>query len=290
MFAASTALSQEVTVPDPWKSSAGRILVMEEDEVAATRLAADLELDGYEVECRASGLLGLECALASSVDLVFLELSLSDLDGFRVLASLRRKRCRVPVIVLSDQDHPSDKVLSLRMGADDFVAKPYEAMELLARVGALLRRTRGRWSTSFDAPPGKNGLSSRSTRSDASFLNGTRAVARPEALHPGPGSGGEVTSFADIQVDPSSHVVRKGGEVVDLTPKETGLLLAMARRRGAVASYGALLREVWGAEAPDSSRTVNTHIFQLRQKLEDDPSRPQLLLTVRKVGYRLRVG
>jgi DNA-binding response OmpR family regulator len=277
-------------VRDPWKPDAGRILVLEEDEVAATRLVADLEMDGYEVECRASGLLGLECALASSVDLVFLELSLSDLEGFRVLSCLRRRGCRVPVIVLSDRDHPSDRVLSLRMGADDFVTKPYEAMELLARVGALLRRSRGHWSSSPDAPEGKNRLSSRSTRSHPSFLNGSRAEARPAAPDPAPGSGNEVTSFGDIQVDPSTHVVRKGGEVVDLTPKETGLLLAMARRRGAVASYGTLLGEVWGAEAPDSNRTVNTHVFQLRQKLEDNPSRPRHLLTVRKVGYRLRVG
>jgi two-component system, OmpR family, alkaline phosphatase synthesis response regulator PhoP len=290
MFAASTALPQEVTMPDRWKPDAGRILVLEEDEVQATRLVADLEMDGYEVECRASGLLGLECALASSADLVLLELSLSDLDGFRVLGCLRRRGCRVPVIVLSDRDHPSDKVLSLRMGADDFVTKPYEAMELLARVGALLRRTRGRWSSSLDAPQGNNRLSSRPIRSDSSVLNGMRGGAGPKDSDPAPGSESAVTSFGDIQVDPSAHVVRKGGDVVDLTPKETGLLLAMARRRGAVASYGTLLREVWGTEAPDSSRTVNTHMFQLRQKLEDNPSKPRHFLTVRKVGYRLRVG
>ncbi|TVR54063.1 MAG: winged helix family transcriptional regulator [Gemmatimonadales bacterium] len=139
------------------------------------------------------------------------------------------------------------------------------------------------------------------TSNGAGHSGGDTGASTGEGVAPATGGGGErplpgngpglrprVISFSDIQVDPSTHVVRKGGRMVDLTPKEFELLLALARREGAVASRPELLREVWNPRTPITSRTVDTHLFELRRKLEDDPSNPRHLLTVRKVGYRLQ--
>jgi len=146
--------------------------------------------------------------------------------------------------------------------------------------------------TSADTPNGAgNGVAGNSNGAHgAPHGNGIASATNGERPFPGNGPGVRppVISFSDIQVDPSTHVVRKGGHEVDLTPKEFELLLALARRRGAVASRPELLQEVWNPRTPITSRTVDTHLFELRRKLEDDPSNPQLLLTVRKVGYRLQ--
>ena len=148
--------------------------------------------------------------------------------------------------------------------------------------------------TSADTPngAGNGGAGYSNGAQGASHRNGIASATNGERTFPGNDPGGRppVISFSDIQVDPSTHVVRKGGHEVDLTPKEFELLLALARRRGAVASRPELLQEVWNPRTPITSRTVDTHLFELRRKLEDDPSNPQLLLTVRKVGYRLQPG
>jgi DNA-binding response OmpR family regulator len=156
------------------------------------------------------------------------------------------------VIVLTARGQEEDKVRGLRLGADDYISKPFGLMELLARVDAVRRRTRlGAQDRGRDAEP---------------------------------------IEFGDIRIEPATRTVFRGAEPVALRPKEFDLLLTLARRQGEVVSRFELLREVWGYGSDVMSRTVDTHVGQLRAKLECDPGEPRWILTVRKSGYRVRLG
>jgi len=226
-----------------------RILVIEDNADLAYGLRNNLEIEGYDVELAADGNLGLLRARGGSPDLIVLDLMLPRTDGFRVLRTLRAEGRRMPVLVLTARGEESDKVRALRLGADDYVTKPFGVLELLARVEALLRRA---------------------TPTPATFAD----LAGSER-------------FGDIEILPPSRQVRRSGEPVSLTPKEYDLLVALMRRRGAVASRVELLTEVWGYGSGVQSRTVDTHMAELRRKLEEDPANPRYLLTVRKTGYRI---
>jgi DNA-binding response OmpR family regulator len=178
-----------------------------------------------------------------------LDLMLPDTDGYRVLRALRDAGDATPVLVLTALDAEADKVRGFRFGADDYVTKPFGLMELLARLDALLRRAH---------------MGSRAPA----------AVAKP-------------LRFGDVVVYPATHTVTRGGEVVALRPKEFELLLALLRRDGGVVSRVELLKEVWTYDDSVVTRTVDTHVAELRRKLERDPANPEFLLTVRKAGYRL---
>jgi DNA-binding response OmpR family regulator len=156
----------------------------------------------------------------------------------------------MPVLILTARGEEAEKVLGFRLGADDYVTKPFGLMELLARVRVHLRRA-----------------------AEQARRAGGRAPA--------------VVRFGDVEVEPATYVVRRGGAPVSLRPKEFELLMALVRRRGGVASRLDLLREVWGYADEVVSRTVDTHVAELRRKLEADPANPEFLLTVRKAGYRL---
>ena len=221
-----------------------QILVIEDNEELAYGLQNNLEIEGYGVSVAMDGVDGLRSAQLGAADLIILDLMLPKLDGFRVLKALRSTGARVPVLVLTARDAEIDKVRGLKLGADDYVTKPFGLMELLARIEALLRRSHA------------GGLE-------------------------------EVHRFGNITVDTGTRIVSKSGTPVRLSPKETELLFALMRRRGRVASRGELMREVWGYADSVISRTVDTHIGELRRKLEDDPRAPRHLLTVKKVGYRL---
>jgi DNA-binding response OmpR family regulator len=175
---------------------------------------------------------------------------LPDMDGYRALRVLRERGDETPVLVLTALADEADKVRGLRFGADDYVTKPFGLMELLARVDALLRRARPM------AP------------------NGVPAAASTVAL-------------GDVRVCLATHAVTRGDRPVALRPKEYDLLVALLRRGGGVATRLDLLREVWGYGDGVTSRTVDTHVAELRRKLERDPANPRLLLTVRKTGYRI---
>ena len=225
-----------------------RILVVEDNPDLAYGLRNNLEIEGYRVEVADDGTAGLARARDASPDLIILDLMLPGMDGFRVLRALREEGRQMPVLILTARGEEADKVRGLRLGADDYVTKPFGVLELLARVEALLRRA---------APPDPG--------------NGDAAPER----------------FADIEVVPASRSVLRNGRPVPLTPKEFDLLVALLRRRGAVASRMELLTEVWGYSAEVLSRTVDTHVAELRRKLEADPAAPNHILTVRKAGYRL---
>jgi two-component system response regulator MtrA len=228
----------------------GNILIVEDNPDLAYGLRTGLEIEGYEVTVAEDGETGLARAKQWLPDLVILDLMLPGMDGYRVLRSLRDDGLEMPVLILTARGQEADKVLGFRLGADDYVTKPCGVLELLARVGALLRRSR---------------MSERSAH-----------------------SGGEtIERFANVEINPASRTVTKGGQLVALSPKEFDLLLTLVRRRGAVASRVELLREVWGHRVEVMTRTVDIHIAELRRKLEDDPSAPRHILTVWKAGYRL---
>ena len=227
-----------------------RILLIEDNPDLVYGLRNNLEIEGYDVSVAEDGPTGVQRARELRPDLLILDLMLPGLDGYRVLRAVRESGNAVPVLILTARGEEADKVRGFRLGADDYVTKPFGVLELLARVEALLRRAA--------APAG----------------NGVAAVTE---------------TFGDVEVDVASRLVRRRGEAVALAPKEYDLLLALLRRRGAVVSRLELMKEVWGYRAAVVSRTVDTHVSELRRKLEDDPARPRHLLTVRKAGYRLQV-
>ena len=228
----------------------GRILIVEDNPDLAYGLRNNLEIEGHEVEVSADGLVGLRRAKEWSPDLIVLDLMLPGLDGYRVLRKLRDEGFDTPVLILTARGEEADKVLGFRLGADDYVTKPFGVLELMARVGALLRRTQ-------------------------------RVTPAPVARHP-------PERFGEIEVDPATRTVSRSGCPVALTPMEFDLLLALIRRRGTVASRMDLLKEVWGHSAAVLTRTVDTHVAELRRKLERDAALPRHILTVRKIGYRLQ--
>ena len=226
-----------------------RILIIEDNEDLAFGLRNNLEIEGYEVETASTGKDGLRQAAEFGPDLILLDLMMPEMDGFEVLESLRRNDDSTPVLILTARGEELDKVRGLRSGADDYVTKPFGLMELLARVEALLRRGRNPDTVSTTAS--------------------------------------SVLRVGDIDINPDARSVEKNGRPVELAPKEFDLLLELIRNNGAVVSRLDLMKTVWGHSSVVVSRTVDTHIAELRRKLEDDPANPRLIITVRKAGYRI---
>ncbi|HEV7242917.1 MAG TPA: response regulator transcription factor [Thermoanaerobaculia bacterium] len=219
-----------------------RVLIVEDNADLAYGLRNNLEIEGYEVEVAADGARGLDRARAARPDLMILDLMLPELDGFRVLRALRAEELAMPVLILTARGEEADKVRGLKLGADDYVTKPFGLLELLARVEALLRR------------------------------NVRRAV----------------DAFGDVEIDRATRAVTRAGTAVELAPKEYDLLIALFDRDGAVVSRLDLMRRVWGYSDAVVTRTIDTHVAELRRKLEVDAAKPRHILTVRKVGYRLK--
>jgi len=220
-----------------------RILIVEDNADLAVGLRNNLEIEGYDVTISENGVVGLDHFRNQHPDLIVLDLMLPELDGYRVLHEIRSSGSAVPVLLLTARSEEADKVRGLRLGADDYVTKPFGILELLARIEALLRRT------------------------------------RPAAMY----------RFGTIEVDAARRTVRRDGSPVLLTPMEFDLLLALLRRKGEVVSRIDLLQDVWGHAAAVLTRTVDTHVAELRRKLERDPAAPEFILTARKAGYRLEM-
>jgi two-component system, OmpR family, KDP operon response regulator KdpE len=218
------------------------ILVVEDDIELADAVTEVLALFGFH--CQRARSLSEARPLAETVDLVLLDLGLSDGDGMELCRSLQG---RTPVIVMTARGSSADRVSSLEGGADDYVAKPFDARELVARCRAVLRRATG-------------------------------ATVVPDVVVDG-----------RLVVSPSRGFVTLDGEPVSLTIKERELLFALARRRGAMVSRNELIREVWGLSAQLGDNTLRVHLSSLRRKLDDDPTNPRFLVTVRGAGVRLRI-
>jgi two-component system, OmpR family, alkaline phosphatase synthesis response regulator PhoP len=226
-----------------------RILVAEDDPDLALGLKNNLEIEGYDVRVARDGAEALALALQWQPALLVLDLVMPKMDGMRVLRELREHDARIAVLILTARGEEADKVRGLKLGADDYVTKPFGLLELLARIESLLRRTR---------------------------------AATPVAANPA-----QVLRFGDVEVDPVARRVRKAGSEVALRPKEYDLLLELLQHRGEVRSRLELMQSVWGYSSAVITRTVDTHMFELRRKLEADAARPRHITTVRGVGYRL---
>ena len=227
-----------------------RVLVIEDSTDLAEGLRFNLELEGYAVKVAEDGNAGLACVREWEPDLVILDLMLPGIDGYQVLRSLRGDGRQTPVLILSARGEESDKVRGFQLDADQYVTKPFGLIELLERVKSLLRRTRARTDV---------------------------------AEH---GSGAGLIAFGDVSIDPASRTVTRSGEAVSLTPKAYELMMALVKRKGAVATRVDLLREVWDHRAIVLTRTVDSHMAELRKKLEHDPADPKHFITIWKVGYR----
>jgi two-component system KDP operon response regulator KdpE len=218
-------------------------LVIDDEPQIRRLLRVTLEANGYRVFDAASGQDGLIQAAQRKADVILLDLGLPDLDGATVLKRIR-EWSRVPIIILSVRDQEEEKVAALDSGADDYVTKPFNSAELLARLRAALRHGQ---------PQG----------ADAIFRIG------------------------NLEVDLSKRLVLKNGTEVKLTPIEYSLLRLLVTHAGKVLTHRQLLTEVWGEKSVGQSHYLRVHVAHLREKLESNPSAPELILTEPAVGYRL---
>ena len=220
------------------------ILLIEDEPGLVLTLKDRLTREGYEVEAIQDGNAGLAAAMRGQADLIVLDLMLPGKSGLDICRDLRQRGIETPILMLTARGQTVDKVLGLKLGADDYMTKPFEMPELLARVEVLMRRNR-------NAPGG------------AAFY-----------------------SFGDIEVDLRRSTAVRRGESIALSTREFELLRYFIEHRGAAVSRDELLSNVWNYDAGTTTRTVDVHVAWLRQKLEDDPKRPQWILTVHGLGYK----
>ncbi|MEA2491879.1 MAG: two-component system, OmpR family, alkaline phosphatase synthesis response regulator PhoP [Acidobacteriota bacterium] len=220
-----------------------RILIVEDDPAMSVALRDGFEFEKHTVEMAADGVEGLRLAAGGDHDLIILDVMLPKKSGLDVCRELRKLGSHTPIIMLTARGQEIDKIVGLKLGADDYVTKPFSFMELLARVEAVLRRT-----------------------------------IRPSA--------GEEFGFGDVQLDFRTYQATKRGDALDLTPREFRILRYFIDHSDEVVSREALLNHVWGYDSSAFTRTVDTHMARLRQKVENVPAEPKHLITVHRVGYK----
>jgi DNA-binding response OmpR family regulator len=238
-----------------------RILVVDDEPHITEVVRAYLARDGHDVLTAADGDAALELALKGAPDLVVLDVMLPGRSGFDVLRELRRAGCETPVLMLTARDDVIDRVAGLEIGADDYVTKPFEPRELVARASAILRRTRATVAGTSAPPAGPAGPSG--------------------APHPPP-----ATRWLDLEVDVAAREVRRGPEALALTRAEFDLLVAFAERPGIALTREQLGERVFGEAFDAFDRTIDSHVKNLRHKLGARPDGDAYIETIRGVGYR----
>ncbi|NIK79255.1 two-component system response regulator VicR [Paenibacillus castaneae] len=242
----------------------GKILVVDDEQPIADIIKFNLEKEGHQVICAFDGGEAVRLAFEEKPDLILLDLMLPVKDGMDVCREVRTK-LHMPIIMLTAKDTEIDKVLGLELGADDYVTKPFSTRELLARVKAHLRRQ----------------------QKPAELEAGISGDANSNGASDSPSEQQGFKLF-NLFVDTDMYVVYKDGEPLDLTHREYELVYYMARNSGKVMTREHLLQAVWGFEYFGDVRTVDVTIRRLREKIEDDPSRPEYIMTRRGLGYMMR--
>jgi len=227
-----------------------RILLVEDERPIIDLLTLHLTAEGYEVDAAVDGEAGLRAFEAGGYGLVILDWMLPSLTGLEVLREIRRKDSRVPVMMLTGRGDEADRVAGLELGCDDYVVKPFSIKELAARIRVIHRR-----------------------------IEAAEEIARISA-------GDRILDLGPLKIDHGRREVRVNGEPVALTTREYDLLYTLACRPGHTFSREELLETVWGRRNGENGHTVNSHVNRLRGKIEDNPSRPRLILTVWGLGYR----
>jgi DNA-binding response OmpR family regulator len=222
------------------------VLIVEDDRAMAVALRDGFSYEGFEVEIAMDGEEGLRLARDADPDLMILDIMLPKMTGLEICKVLRGEGSSLPIIMLTARGQEIDKVLGLKLGADDYVTKPFSFMELRARVDAVLRRA---------APSGSS---------------------RSRGTH----------EFGSFSVDLDRYVATKDGVELSLTPREFRLLDHFISHRGEIVTREELLDTVWGYDTIPFTRTVDTHIAKLRKKIEDNPADPRLIATVHRLGYK----
>ena len=226
-----------------------KILLVEDEEELCITLGDRLRSEGYAVEIAGNARSGLEKASSKSCDLIILDLMLPQGNGFDVCTGIRSAGLKTPILILTALGRTAEKVLGLKLGADDYVTKPFDSLELIARIEALLRRS-------------------------------------PSEKDPGqPGSSG-VYRFGNIVMDVERRTVTRGGEPVTLSWREFQLLRYFAENPNVTLSRDTLLHDVWGQKVGTITRTIDVHVAILRQKIEEQPREPRWIQTVPGMGYR----
>jgi two-component system, OmpR family, alkaline phosphatase synthesis response regulator PhoP len=224
-----------------------RVLLVEDERGLVITLTDRLSEEGYEVESAGNGTVAMQRAAAASFDVIILDVMLPHSSGFDVCRDLRHRGIKTPVLMLTARSQVTDKVVGLKLGADDYLTKPFAMMELLARLEALLRRT---------------------------------------AEHQHEYSPEGTFQFGSIRVDFRGTEVFRDGQPIELSAREFKLLRYFIEHRGATLSRDQLLNGVWGYDAIPFTRTVDVHVAWLRQKVEPNPRHPRFILTVHGLGYR----
>ena len=219
------------------------ILLVEDEEALRMTLADRLRSEGYAVDFAADGQRGFEMATRLPFDLIILDIMLPRRNGLDLCRDIRKAGLAIPILLLTARGQTADKVVGLKLGADDYVTKPFDTLELMARVEALLRRP-------------------------------TQPAAQT------------VYQFGSVCIDIPGTKVTKAGKMVRLSAQEFQLLRYLLEHAGTTLSRDEILREVWGYDAGTFTRTLDVHVASLRQKLENDPKRPELIVTVPGLGYK----
>jgi two-component system alkaline phosphatase synthesis response regulator PhoP len=223
-----------------------KILIIEDARNIRMALEDDLKFEGYQVESAATGPEGLEKALDLDLDIIILDLMLPELDGLEICKELRKRNIGTPIIMLTARSQEFDKVLGLELGADDYMTKPFSTFELHARIKALLRR---------------------------SDIRDQQTAATTIKVGP-------------FELDPSKYEFTKKGEPVQLTSIEFALMKLLMQHAGKVLRRDDILRHIWGNEVYVTSRTVDTHVANLRRKIEDEPDQSHWIIGIRGAGYK----
>ena len=230
-----------------------RLLVVEDDTSLGEVIRYNFLSEGYEVKLEKNGKKGLDSALSWQADVIILDLMLPLISGIEICRTIRKEGIFTPVIMLTAKDTEADRVVGLEVGADDYVTKPFSTRELIARVGANIRRTE------------------------------MIKIAKENYSD-------EIINIGNLIIDKPSRKITLNNQDISLRPREYDLLLHMASNPSRVFTRDQLLQQVWGYEYTGDTRTIDVHVRWLRRKIEKDPSNPILLQTIRGVGYRFHSG